>query len=136
MEQIKFPRYLVTMKFPRFKIEWIDAERKPQCPPNPKYPTGKDVDLSGGAMPQCCAALPYPAKRCGLYLVECPVCGLRVAVTTAGRPDDPRLVKMACKAVSLSPAEEAAIDEGLAQADRGEFATDEEMDELFNRLRK
>ena len=33
----------------------------------------------------------------------------------------------------LSDEERAAIEEGLAQADRGEFVTDEEMEAFFNR---
>jgi len=95
--KITFPRHLLTRKFPRFRIEWIDHGREPQCSPDPAFPKGKDVDVSRGAMPACTAAVPYPAKRCGAYVVECLNCGLRVAVTTAGRPDDPRSVKMACK---------------------------------------
>lgn len=35
----------------------------------------------------------------------------------------------------LSPDEEAAIEEGLAQADRGEFASDEDMEAFFQRTR-
>jgi len=35
--------------------------------------------------------------------------------------------------IPLTPEEAAAIDEGLAQAERGEFATDEEVDALLNR---
>jgi uncharacterized protein len=27
-----------------FKIEWIDRGREPQCPPNPAYPNGVDLD--------------------------------------------------------------------------------------------
>lgn len=79
------------------KIEWIDHAREPQHPPNPDFPHGVDIDLAGPyAVETCKTALPYPAKRCGLYVVECPLCGRRAAITTAGRPDDPRSVKMAC----------------------------------------
>jgi hypothetical protein len=77
------------------KIEWIDREREPQCEPNPAYPNGIDLDGSNGGM-ACMALLPYPAKRCGLYIVECETCGARVGCTTAGRPDDPRSIKIAC----------------------------------------
>lgn len=79
------------------KITWIDGEREPQCPPNPAYPRGIDLDLSGGRSLRCTVPLPYPAKRCGHYLIECPLCGIRVGVTTAGRPDDPRSVRIPCK---------------------------------------
>lgn len=37
------------------------------------------------------------------------------------------------KIYTLSDDERAAIEEGLAQADRGEFATDAEMEAFFNR---
>jgi hypothetical protein len=79
------------------KIEWIDGEREPKVAPNPAYPNGKDMDMSEGAAKSCYTELPYPAKRCGVYVVECETCGLRVGVTTAGRPDDPRSLKIACK---------------------------------------
>lgn len=36
----------------------------------------------------------------------------------------------------LSEEERAAIEEGMEQARRGEFATDEEVAELFNRYRR
>ena len=37
------------------------------------------------------------------------------------------------KPYALSAHERAAIDEGLAQADRGEFVSDEDMEAFFNR---
>ena len=75
-------------------ITWIDHGREPQCPPDPAYPHGKDV--SGVPEPNCKVELPYPANRCGIYLVKCLVCGTSVAVTTAGRPDDPCSVRVPC----------------------------------------
>jgi hypothetical protein len=78
-----------------FKVEWIDRGREPQCAPDPAYPSGKDLDASEGA-PSCRADLSYPAKRCGLYIVECETCGHTVAVTTAGRPDDPKSLRIPC----------------------------------------
>lgn len=78
------------------KIKWLDRNREPKCAPNPAYPKGKDVDMSDGAANTCYTELPYPAKRCGLYVVECPKCSLVIGVTTAGRPDDPRSLKVAC----------------------------------------
>jgi hypothetical protein len=81
-----------------FKVEWIDRGREPQCPPDPAYPHG--VDLDGAKelrVPTCHTVLPYPAKRCGLYYVECKICGSNALITTAGRPDDPRSVLMPCK---------------------------------------
>lgn len=88
---------------PSFKIEWIDRGREPQNPPNPAYPSGIDVDMSEGK-PGCITSLPYPARRCGVYIVECGKCGIRVGVTTAGRIDDPRSVKVPCRERSAIPA--------------------------------
>lgn len=79
------------------KIEWNDAGREPRIAPNPDYPNGKDIDASDGAAKTCFTELPYPARRCGHYIIECETCGLRVGLTTAGRPDDPRSIKVACK---------------------------------------
>ena len=80
-----------------FNIKWDDAGREPKAKPNPDYPDGIDLDATKGGAESCIALLPYPAKRCGTYIVECNLCGMRLAITTAGRPDDPRSVKIACK---------------------------------------
>ncbi len=80
----------------RLTVTWLDAKREPRVAPNPLYPKGKDVDVSAGAARSCSTPLPYPAPRCGVYMIECEDCGLRVGVTTAGRADDPRSVKIAC----------------------------------------
>lgn len=78
------------------KVEWLDGGREPQHPPNPEYPDGIHVDISRNAWPVCRTNLPYPAKRCGVYVISCSVCGYRTAVTTAGRVDDPRSITIAC----------------------------------------
>lgn len=78
------------------KVNWIDRGREPQCEPNPDYPDGVDLDTSFGASSSCFTELPYPAKRCGYYLVVCDRCQQSVLITTAGRRDDPRSVKLAC----------------------------------------
>ena len=78
------------------KVEWIDRGREPQCPPNPDYPDGIDLDATWAGQKSCFTKLPYPAKRCGFYKVSCDRCGCVIAVTTAGRPDDPRSVKVPC----------------------------------------
>ena len=83
----------------KHRIEWFDTGRSPTVKPNPRYPDGIDLDLSNGAFDACDVALPYPAKRIGHYHVQCPACGLNVIVTTAGRRDDPRSVRLACKMV-------------------------------------
>ena len=81
----------------QFSIEWIDYGREPRVRPNPDYPEGVDVDASGGRIPACSTPLPYPARRCGMFVVTCTICGTNAGITTAGRPDDPRSFKTACK---------------------------------------
>lgn len=81
----------------QWQINWHDSGREPCVAPNPAYPEGVDVDISAGALTHCRAALPYPARRCGAYIIRCLQCGFRGAVTTAGRPDDPRSVTVRCK---------------------------------------
>lgn len=80
-------------------VVWIDNGREPQCPPNPDYPNGKPLrltDIVKAKVKHCKVDLPYPAKRCGVYVVACSKCGLNVGVTTAGRPDDPTYIELAC----------------------------------------
>lgn len=79
------------------EVKWIDRGVEPKCAPNPAYPEGIDIDASNGAQPTCSAALPYPAKRCGYFTVVCSVCKQSALITTAGRPDDPRSIKLACQ---------------------------------------
>jgi len=80
----------------KFNVEWIDSHREPKCAPDPAYPAGKDLDISGGA-PSCFVELPYPARRCGIYMIDCEQCGMTIAITTAGRIDDPKSLRMPCK---------------------------------------
>jgi hypothetical protein len=80
----------------QFKVEWIDLEREPKNAPDPNYPNGIHIDVSQGKK-SCMTALPYPAKRCGQYYVECQKCGTNALVTTAGRVDDPKSVRLPCK---------------------------------------
>jgi len=79
-----------------FKIDWIDREREPQCPSDPAYPDGIDLDIAKGRVPSCLCTLPYPTPRCGLLYVECRTCGTNILITTAGRRDDPRSVRLPC----------------------------------------
>lgn len=79
-------------------VKWIDRGREPTQEPDPDYPSGKDVDLSQGSRLACYSKLPYPAQRCGYFVVECNVCHYKAIITTAGRSDDPRSVKLPCKA--------------------------------------
>lgn len=79
------------------QVQWHDGGREPSSPPDPGAPHGVVVDLSNHAVRTCKTSLPYPARRCGTYVIACDVCGLTAAVTTAGRADDPYLVQVACK---------------------------------------
>lgn len=79
-----------------FDVEWRDAGLEAKVAPNPDYPLGKDLDLAGPSVAACKEPLPYPARRRGLYIVECNICGRRIGVTTAGRPDDPRSIRIPC----------------------------------------
>lgn len=83
--------------------KWHDRNREPQCAPDPAFPNGMDVDMSDGAARTCSIELPYPAKRCGIYVIQCDKCGQTNAMTTAGRPDDPRTVLMGCYAQAMDP---------------------------------
>lgn len=79
----------------QFSIVWNDRLLNPKCEPNPDYPEGIDLD----PFPDregCVARLPYPAARIGYYTIVCNICGNGIACTTAGRPDDPRSIKMPC----------------------------------------
>lgn len=69
---------------------------KAQCAPNPLYPEGIAVDVSRGAKLTCLVPLPYPAPECGMYLVRCLICDNSVALTVAGRPDDPVSIRLPC----------------------------------------
>lgn len=85
-------------------VTFISHNRKPICAPDPKYPNGIDLDLTKGAKVACLAELPYPAECCGVVIVRCTKCNESVAITTAGRADDPRTVKLACSVSSQNGA--------------------------------
>jgi hypothetical protein len=79
----------------RHTIKFMSAHRKAKVAPNPAYPNGIDVD--SGKSPACLVVIPYPAECVGTWLIECKKCGVTVAITAAGRPDDPRSLMMPCK---------------------------------------
>lgn len=85
------------MKPGNFMVDWIGREREPQNPADPRYPNGIDLDISKGAKRTCSSKLPYPTPHCGYLYVECRTCGTNALITTAGRADDPRSVKLACE---------------------------------------
>lgn len=78
-------------------VRWHDAGELPTQPANPDYPKGIDLDVAGGALEVCTVLLrPYPAPRIGVFVVTCQRCGFRAKVTTAGRADDPRSIRLPC----------------------------------------
>lgn len=72
---------------------------KAQCPPNPDYPNGIALDAFTADAPSCTVSLPYPAPECGMWIVYCRQCSMSMAITAAGRPDDPISVKMNCQGI-------------------------------------
>ena len=83
-------------------VGWVVRGGAPTCPPDPSYPEGVALDVSSPGAPACDVRLPYPAPCVGTHVIACNLCGLRVAVSAAGRPDDPTSVRMACKQMGLS----------------------------------
>lgn len=67
---------------------------KAQCAPNPDYPNGIKIVITDDV--KCKVDLPYPAPECGHWSIHCSACGLTVAVTAAGRPDDPISIEIPC----------------------------------------
>lgn len=78
------------------KAEFFTEGKKPTQPPDPAYPNGIDVDISKGKSPWCWIRLPK-VETTGLMLVTCEECDLRIMITMAGRPDDARSYRMACR---------------------------------------
>lgn len=68
----------------------------PQRAANPAFPNGSDIDLTDGVGGRCPALLPQFPGKLGLYEVRCATCGLSVALTSAGRTDDAKAVRVPC----------------------------------------
>lgn len=81
----------------KFKISWIDSGRDPTCDPDPQFPHGRVIVMAPPGERSCAINVPYPAPRCGSYLIVCERCGMSVGVTAAGRTDDPRRIIIPCK---------------------------------------
>lgn len=78
-------------------VEWVSKNRPPQCAPNPDFPDGKNLMHFDPEYLHCKIPIPYPAECCGTWIISCLKCGLRVAATAAGRPDDPKSLTVNCK---------------------------------------
>jgi hypothetical protein len=82
----------------KFEVTFLDAGREPECPPDPKYPDGMDIVLSKEHDKRACKfELPYPAPRCGAYMIVCNDCKYAAVITVAGRVDDPKTIQFPCK---------------------------------------
>lgn len=84
------------MREEKIRILWRDSGREPQEKPDAAYSDGMHVRLPAGQT-GCIVKLPYPAQRCGMFILTCNRCGASAAITTAGRPDDPRSFELRCK---------------------------------------
>jgi hypothetical protein len=82
-------------------VTWLTHHRKARNAPDPAFPQGIDVlsvpDPGCDGARTCRTELPWPAPECGLHIVKCSVCQLSIAVTAAGRPDDPRSITVFCR---------------------------------------
>lgn len=86
----------------QFHCKWLDGGRKPQVAPDPHYPDGKDVVLpivTTDSKKACSTAIPYPPphENVGQWLITCRLCGFKLIVTAASRPDDPKSVTFPCQ---------------------------------------
>ena len=81
----------------RFLVDWVDGHRETATPPDPTYPDGCAIDVALDAPRACRLQLAWPAQRCGQWVITCRDCGFAIALATAGRPDDPRTVRMPCR---------------------------------------
>jgi len=83
---------------PDVTVNWVDAGREPQNNFDRKFPWGKPIDgRRSGELAGCQVLLPWPAERCGLWLLTCRRCGMKLAVTAAGRVDDATSVILPCE---------------------------------------
>jgi hypothetical protein len=80
------------------EITFVPSGRgKAQCPSNPDYPDGIHLDArTKPGEAYCLVELPYPAPECGQFHVQCGRCSLSLLITAAGRPDDPRSLRIPC----------------------------------------
>lgn len=86
-----------TPEASRFFVDWVDHQHESTQPADPAYPNGTAIDVAMDAPRACRLELPCPAPRCGLFVITCRDCGYAIALRTAGRPDDPRTVRMPCR---------------------------------------
>lgn len=76
---------------------YANGRGKARCAPDPKYPDGMIIDAAKPGEQACAVDIPYPAPECGQFLVYCETCRMSMIITAAGRPDDPKSVRIPCK---------------------------------------
>jgi hypothetical protein len=89
---------------PHLRVEWRErhvrsrreAPAPAASPVQDAYPGGIDVDLAMGGGAHCSAVLPQHPGKPGLYDIRCTRCGLSLALTSGGRSNDPRAVRVPC----------------------------------------
>lgn len=81
----------------QFAIEWHGSGRAPTQESDPNFPDGIALDVSDKASRTCEARVPWPATEVGFWIVKCRRCRFSVALTAAGRPDDPKSIKLPCR---------------------------------------
>jgi hypothetical protein len=88
---------------PHLRVTWAGTGQQPTQPPNPEFPNGCEVHLAERGEPACTARLSYPAPCIGAHLIVCSRCGASVAVSAAGRPDDPHTAHIRCRTKRDAP---------------------------------
>lgn len=81
----------------RFLIDWADGHRVSTYPADPAFPSGCSIDVALDAVRACRVELPYPASRCGMWVVTCRRCDYSIALATTGRADDPSSARLPCR---------------------------------------
>lgn len=87
-----------------FSVSWSAREREEngikrtwaKYPPTPGFENGGDLDFAKDGASWCVTALSVWPGRLGTLHVRCQHCDVTVDLTTAGRADDPKLVRLPC----------------------------------------
>jgi hypothetical protein len=80
----------------RTRVENGVARTGPAHPATPGFENGTDLDLARDAASWCTASCPPWPGKLGMLHLRCQHCDVTVDLTTAGRADDPKLVRLPC----------------------------------------
>lgn len=84
------------------EVTFVDSGHEPREKPDPNFPNGRAINCAPNPLVKTCTFnLPYPAPRVGSYLISCMTCDFRGVISVAGRPDDPNVITLPCKAGGL-----------------------------------